>query len=101
MHEGRVIAVAFVLQDEFPVSLDAMLEEAGRHFDLTLRREANQAIDDFGGTAEMLFKRRAFGCKGPEHKTAIGLHPRDAAERKLRFILALITIRKGVTDQTA
>ena len=59
-----------------------MLEEAGRDLDLALRREANQAIDGFGGTAEVLFQSRAFGCERAEHKTAIGLHPRHATERQ-------------------
>ena len=37
MHEGRVIAVAFVFQDEFPVGFYSVLEEAGRDLDLTFR----------------------------------------------------------------
>src|SRR6266436_3204044 len=82
MHEGRVIAIAFVFQDEFPVGLDAMLEEAGRDLDLALRREANQTVDGLGSTAKMLFQRRAFGCERAEHETAIRLHPRHTAERK-------------------
>ena len=39
MHERRVIAVAFVFQDELPVGLDAMLEEAGGDLDLAFGRE--------------------------------------------------------------
>src|SRR5258706_591967 len=54
MHEGRVIAIAFVLQDEFPVGLDAMLEEPCRHLDLAFRREPNQTVDGLGRAAEML-----------------------------------------------
>ena len=83
MHEGRVIAVAFVLQDEFPVGLDAVLEEAGGDLDLAFRREAHQAVDGLGRTAEMLFQRRTFGRERAEHEAAIGLHPRHAAERQL------------------
>src|ERR1700682_1647711 len=68
MHEGWMIAVAFVLQDEFPVSLDAMLQKPRCHLDLAFGRGADQTIDCLSGAAEMLLKRWAFGGERAKHE---------------------------------
>src|SRR3954453_14258388 len=47
----------------------------------------------------MLLEGRAVSCERTEHEAAIGLHPRHAAERKLRLVLAFITLGKRVADQ--
>src|SRR4051812_22863166 len=72
MHEGRVITVAFILEDEFPVGLDAMLEKTRGDLDFAFGRGADQPIDGLGGAAKMLFEGWAVGGKGAEHKPAVG-----------------------------
>src|SRR5258708_14560600 len=83
MHEGGVISVAFVLQDEFPVGLDAMFEKTRGDLDLAFWRGANEAIDSLGRAPEVFLQRRAFGRERTEHEAAIGLHACDAAKPQL------------------
>ena len=101
VHEGRVIAVAFVLEDELPVGLHAVLEEAGGDLHLAFRRSPHQAVDGLDRAAEVLPQRRPFRRERAEHKAAIGFHARDAAERELRLVLPLIAVGEGVADQAA
>src|SRR6266852_5794239 len=100
MHERRVIAVALVLEDEFPVGLDAMFQETRGDLDLALGRVANQPVDGLFGAAKMLLKRRAFGGERAKHKTTIGLHARDAAKPELCLVCSFVSVRKCVTAQT-
>src|SRR5664279_4712873 len=83
MHKARMIPVAFILQNEFPVRLDAVLEEACGDLDLTFRRGANQAVDRLLGAAEVLLQRRAFGGKRAKHEASVGLHAGDVAKPEL------------------
>src|SRR5258708_18544901 len=101
MHEGGVIAAALIRQDDFPVGLDAVLEKARRDLDLAFRRGANEAVYGFFGAAKMLLQRRAFGSERAKDKTAIGLHPCDAAKPEICLVVPFITVLQSISAPPA
>src|SRR5271155_576394 len=101
MDKGRMITIAFILKNEFPVGLDAMLQEAGSDFDFTLGRGANQTVNGLGCAAQMLFQSWTFSSERAKHEAVIRLHARYAAQSEFCFVAALISVRKGITDEAA
>src|SRR5277367_1883685 len=95
-----MIAVGFVLSQQFPVGSCPVPEPSGGEFDAAIGGQPHQPVDFAGGGAEVLCQRGTVGSEAAEHKALVRVDSRHSPEGKVELALA-VALEERETDQFA